>query len=154
MEVLTIGYQRANADQVIATLKARGVQKLIDTRHNNRRGRKHEFFENNIRPKLEAAGIEYDHDPDFGSPTAIQAEFNLKGCLPPTRAEDLAEWMDSYSRWLEENPKIVQKLRDKIGNQVVCLLCYEADSSKCHRSRLCRALEQQFSFTVQHLTVH
>ena len=154
MEILTIGYERASAQEIIGVLKDNGVQKLMDTRHNNSRGRKHEFFRKNLEPLLTAEGIDYEHDPDFGSPEELQRQFELPGCLPPARKAERQRWMDAYSDWLDDHPEIAEKLIRTIGNQIVCLMCYEADVNKCHRSRLCDALTARFGVAVRHLRIH
>jgi uncharacterized protein (DUF488 family) len=128
MRIFTIGYEGATQDEVIAALKAAGVELLADVRAvplSRRPG----FSKNILAAGLREAGIDYVGLKALGTPAAGR-EAARKG-----RHEVLRQ---IYSGQLELPEAMVQaeQLREMAGERPTALLCFEREASGCHRALL------------------
>ena len=96
--------------------------------------RKRGFSKSQLRESLEAVGIEYRHVRALGNPRQYREALH-QGMEFSTFAGIFSELLDGQRQALE------QVLEHAIEKRV-CLLCYEEDPTRCHRSlvaeRLCR----------------
>lgn len=128
MRIFTIGYEGATQDEVIAALKAAGVELLADVRAvplSRRPG----FSKNILAAGLREAGIDYVGLKALGTPAAGR-EAARKG-----RHEVLRQ---IYSGQLELPEAMVQaeQLREMAAERPTALLCFEREASGCHRALL------------------
>lgn len=135
--IWTIGYEQARLDDVIAALRAAGTEVLADIRHlplSRRPG----FSKSALAAAAGEAGIAYRHMKPLGTPAEGRAA---------ARRGDHEELARVYAGQLElpEAMAAMAELRDLAGEKRVALLCYERDSSECHRSLLIAALLPDFA---------
>lgn len=141
MHIFTIGYEAATMGEFLATLRAAGVERVIDVRAvpNSRRPG---FSKNPLRNSLAEAGIDYVHLRALGTPAEGRAAARAG------RQDDLER---IYADQLELPDAIVQaeQMRELAAGKPSALLCYERDPASCHRSLLLAAVASDA--TVTHL---
>jgi uncharacterized protein (DUF488 family) len=136
MKLATIGYERATLAEVIARLKAAGVELLIDVRA-VAASRRAGFSKTLLSASLNAEGIGYVHLRELGTPKPgrIAARAGRVGEMHQIFKDHMAE----PAAQLE-----LEKAKDFARRQKVALLCLEADAAACHRSivaeRICADL--------------
>jgi uncharacterized protein (DUF488 family) len=130
-DVVSIGYEGREADELVAELAARGVGTVVDVRLNPV-SRKRGFSKRQLAARLESAGIDYVHLPALGNPRDNRAAFRAGD--PDARAR--------FRRRLEEAEAVaaLDELARLADAGVVAVLCLEADHDECHRSAVVDAL--------------
>lgn len=132
MRIFTIGYEGATQAELIATLQAAGVERVIDVRAVPL-SRKPGFSKNVLAAGLKEAGIDYVHLKALGTPPAGR-EAARKG--------DMAVFERVYAEQLEtveagaEAARMVMLAEEKPS----ALLCFERDPKACHRTPLREAV--------------
>jgi uncharacterized protein (DUF488 family) len=140
----TIGYQEATPDAVLGTLKAAGVDLLVDVRA-VAASRRPGFSKRQLAAGAEAAGIGYLHLRGLGTP----AEGRL--AARAGRHDELRRVYEAHlgttgaQAELEELATIIES-----GRQV-CLLCFERHPEHCHRTMVAEALAARTDVKVEHL---
>jgi uncharacterized protein (DUF488 family) len=141
----TIGYEKARLADVVAALKATGVETLIDVR-DRPQSRRPGFSKNQLAAGLEEAGIRYVGLKALGTPPEGR-EANRK-----------REW-DRFWRIVDdklataEAEHALQEAAELASKTPTCLLCYEADHRICHRSRVADILSARHGFEVRHIGI-
>jgi uncharacterized protein (DUF488 family) len=139
----TIGYEKAPQARVIETLKAAGVEVLIDVRA-VAASRRAGFSKGLLSASLEDAGIEYVHLRELGTP---------KPGRIAARHGRIAEMREIFEAHLAEPAaqlQLAQAIEIATGRKAA-LLCYEADHKGCHRSIVAQAMRQAAPFAVENL---
>lgn len=139
----TIGYESAPQARVIETLKAAGVEVLIDVRA-IAASRRAGFSKGLLSASLEDAGIEYVHLRALGTP---------KEGRMAARKGRTAEMREIFEAHLAE-PAAQLQLAQAIEiarAKKVALLCYEADHRGCHRSIVVERMREVADFNVENL---
>lgn len=142
--LFTIGYERSSLDDLLRTLKARGVGVLLDVRElplSRRAG----FSKRPLSAGLEEAGIGYVH---------------LKGLGTPKEGRVAAHQGDMDRFWSIVEAKMqtpeaehdLTRAAALAKERPACLLCVEASPHVCHRRRVAELLHDRFGFTVEHLS--
>ena len=132
----TIGYEKAPQAKVIDALKAAGVEVLIDVRA-VAASRRAGFSKGLLSSSLEAAGIEYVHLRDLGTP---------KEGRIAARHGRTAQMREIFEAHLAEPAAQLQlaQATEIARSRKAALLCYEADACRCHRAvvaeRICKAV--------------
>lgn len=143
-EIATIGYENATQADVIAALKAEGIELLIDIREAPV-SRKAGFSKRVFAASLEQAGIAYLHVRALGTPKAGR---------DAARRGDKATFHRIFAAQLaraDAQLALLDVMREA-GKQPACLLCYEEDPARCHRTIVADAMAQH-GFAVRHLRV-
>ncbi len=115
-QLFTIGYEGKEQGQLIATLQANRIDRLIDIRElplSRRRG----FSKTPLGDALRAAGIEYLHLRQAGNPFRKDPDgiAKYRADLPPAAVADVAEAARDHR---------------------AALLCFCGNHATCHRSVL------------------
>ena len=141
MRIFTIGYEASTQPDLVAALKAAGVERLIDVRAVPL-SRKPGFSKNILANGLAEAGIEYVHLKALGTPPDGR-EAARKGRH--------AELERIYAGQLELPEAIVAaaQMRDLAAEKPSALLCFERDPAGCHRTLLLREVAPDAE--VEHL---
>lgn len=135
MILFTIGYERASFAGFAETLVDAGVSLLIDVRaqpHSRRR----EFALKHLGPGLAGYGIRYESWPVLGTPEAGRAA---------ARRGDMETFGHVFEAQLSmpQARAALDKLLALAQNESVCLMCYERDPARCHRTLICERLREQ-----------
>lgn len=128
MKLFTIGYEGAAQAEVVAALRAAGVERVIDVRAVPL-SRKPGFSKTVLCNGLAQAGIDYVHLKALGTPPEGR-EAARKG-----RHDVLAS---VYAGQLElpEALAAASQLLDLVREKPSALLCFERDPATCHRRLL------------------
>ena len=135
-QVFTIGYEGADADRFLATLKEAGVATLADVRA-VALSRKRGFSKSALRDALAGQGIGYQHFITLGTP---------KEGRQAARAGDADLMRRIYCDEVLAAEPAQEALRDLEAlaqAQPVCLLCFERDPAHCHRRILAQRLGER-----------
>jgi uncharacterized protein (DUF488 family) len=135
-KVFTIGYEGADVDRFLTTLKDAGVGTLADVRA-VALSRKRGFSKSALRDSLSHQGIGYQHFIKLGTP---------KEGRQAARAGDGELMRRIYCDKVlatEEAQEAFRDLEALAGSAPVCLLCFERDPANCHRRVLAQRLESQ-----------
>jgi uncharacterized protein (DUF488 family) len=142
--LVTIGYQLATPDNFIATLRAAGVDLVVDVRAlaNSRRPG---FSRTQLSASLDVAGIGYLHLRGLGTPaegrTAARAG----------RHDEMRAIYREHLATPEALADLACLLELVRSERRVCLLCLEADPAHCHRSLVAAAVASELPVSVTHL---
>lgn len=142
--IYTIGYEGADGDRFLDTLKTAGVETVADVRA-VALSRKKGFSKNQLRDSLAERGIGYRHFIDLGTPKAGREA---------ARADDTARMRQIFCEQLatESAQRQLEELADLAGAQPICLLCFERDPARCHRRIIAERLARR-GFEPVDLTV-
>jgi uncharacterized protein (DUF488 family) len=144
-QVFTIGYEGADVDRFLTTLKDAGVATLADVRA-VALSRKRGFSKSALRDALSGQGIGYEHFIKLGTPKeGRQAARAGDGDL--MRRIYCDEVLATGSA-----QAAFQDLETLASAQPICLLCFERDPANCHRTVLAQRLAERGFETVD-LTV-
>ena len=141
----TIGYEKARQADLIATLRAAGVETLIDVR-DRPISRRPGFSKSQLAAAVEAAGMRY---------------VGLRALGTPPEGREANHRRDWERFWAIVEAKLasaeaehaLQEAGSIAAAAASCLICYEADWRICHRRRIAEILSARHGFTVSHLTV-
>lgn len=144
-ELATIGYEAADIEDFIATLKIAGIELLIDVRDvavSRRKG----FSKTALSNALEANDISYLHlrglgDPKDGREAARRGDFDTFRKIFNTHMKSEKALVDLKTAISE-----TQQYR-------ACLMCYERDPANCHRTIVANTISEQNSFKIRPLGV-
>lgn len=142
--LLTIGYEGAPLEAVLAALGEAGVRTVIDVR-DAPVSRKAGFSKAPLRAAVEEAGMAYVHLRALGTPKAGR---------DAARAGDRARFRRIFEAQLE-TPAAVQALGVAAllarREGPVCLLCFEREPERCHRTIVAERLSRRLGVAVAHL---
>ncbi len=139
----TIGYERATQDQLIERLKRAGVEVLLDVRA-VAASRRAGFSKRVLAASLEAAGIDYLHLRQLGTP---------KPGRDAARHGRVGEMHAIYEAHLKEPAAQLElaKACAIAAERKAALLCYEADVRCCHREIVAEGIRDALGCAVENL---
>jgi len=132
--VLMTGYEGESIRDFIPKLVLANVEMLIDVRR-FASSRKPGFSKNALREVLEDVDIEYLHLPNLGMPKDLLKRRH--------ELSDNGPILDAYDELLPQRQSEINILLEAAETWHSCLLCYEADETQCHRTRLARFISAQ-----------
>lgn len=143
MVLFTIGYERASFAGFAETLVDAGVTRLVDVRaqpHSRRR----EFALKHLGPGLADRGIRYESRPELGTPEAGR-EAAKRG--------DLATFARVFEAQLATPAAraALERLLSLARGERVCLMCYERDPARCHRTLIGERLKADADIEIRDL---
>lgn len=143
--VCTIGYEGAALDRWVETLAAAGIEIVIDVRDipiSRRKG----FSKTALAARLGEAGIDYLHVRSLGNPREFRHA--LKDGIMT-----FDEFAPLFRRQLSERTGDIAQVLELTESRRVCLVCFEEDPARCHRSLVAESLVAAASrpMAVEHL---
>jgi uncharacterized protein (DUF488 family) len=138
-EPIGVGYEGRDVEELVAVLRLRGVDVLVDVRLNPL-SRKRGLSKKALAERLTREGIEYRHEPALGNPRD-----NRDG-YADQHGERADQARSAFLTRLEadEAREALDRIRAAGEARQVALLCFEADEAHCHREQILdrlRALE-------------
>ena len=127
----TIGYEGVRQDSLLAVLVEMGVEEVVDVRLTPL-SRKPGFSKTALEQALTTQGIGYSHEPELGCPREIRVAYR--------NTADFAAYARTYRRRvLAHATATVRELAHLATARRTCLLCFERDARRCHRSLVAEA---------------
>jgi uncharacterized protein (DUF488 family) len=141
----TIGYERAELNDFIATLEACDIDVLVDIR-DRAQSRRPGFSKSTLADALAAAGIEYLHLKELGDP---------KEGREAARKGDYVAFRQIFSTVMESDAakQALITLKSLATQRNICLMCFERDQLQCHRKIVSEHLETSLNVKARHLGV-
>jgi uncharacterized protein (DUF488 family) len=142
-KLFTVGYEGRSLDELIDQLLGAGVDRLVDVRElplSRRRG----FSKTALSEALREVGIEYMHVRALGNPKPNRERY---------WAGDVEGGAAVYRKHLNNGSRsALVELAESLGEDPLCLLCFERNHAECHRDVIVEALQElQPGLTVSHL---
>jgi len=141
--IATIGYEKATLDDVIGRLKAADVGLLIDVRA-VAASRRVGFSKTLLSGTLREAGVDYLHLRDLGTPKSGRQAARAG------RIDEMTAIFDEHMQTASAQGALLQAMAAAKEGRV-CLLCYEADASCCHRKIVADQMVEHLGTTIIHL---
>lgn len=143
-KVYTLGYEGASIDHFLDAVMRRGLQTVIDVRHNPV-SRRYGFHKATLARLCSNVGLRYEHYPELGIPP----EARQRAALTRNGHHTLFQ---SYERdTLTREASAIEAVGRTMEASASVLLCTEADPDSCHRSRLGAAVARGTNLAVEHL---
>lgn len=142
--LLTIGYEAATLDSVLAELGRAGAAVLLDVRA-VASSRKPGFSKTLLCASVEARGMRYVHLRGLGTPKAGRQA---------VRQGDVAGMRAIYEEHLRSDAALADLARATAlaAEAPACLLCFERDHATCHRAIVADRIAAAGGQAVMHLT--
>jgi uncharacterized protein (DUF488 family) len=139
----TIGYETETQAAVIERLRSAGVEVLIDVRA-VAASRRAGFSKTLLAASLQAAGIDYVHLRQLGTPKAGR---------DAARAGRVAEMRAIFEAHLAEPGAQLElaKAAEIARERKAALLCYEADAAGCHRAVVADRISEVVGCEIENL---
>ncbi|MBE0477450.1 MAG: DUF488 domain-containing protein [Coriobacteriia bacterium] len=131
----TIGYQGYGPDAWLRRVLAEGIELVADVRQLPR-SRRPGFSKKALAERLEAVGVRYVSMREFGAPPELRIPLR-EGSLP------FSGFAPAFRRLLEGRAEELDALLRLARTRRTCLLCWEEDPRRCHRSLVAEALGQR-----------
>jgi uncharacterized protein (DUF488 family) len=141
--LFTFGYEGLAIGSFVARLQAASIDTVLDVRELPL-SRKPGFSKAALAEALRRAGVGYDHVPALGCPRAIRHRYRADGNWPA--------YVEAFGAYLAAQDQAVATLAKLSGATRACLLCFEADFNRCHRSLVAREVGRLGGIEVVHLT--
>jgi uncharacterized protein (DUF488 family) len=143
-DLFTLGYEGRSAVDLVTSMAASGITTVVDVR-DLPLSRKRGFSKNALAALLADSGVEYVHERRLGNPKELRDYVKSGG--------DWCWFADAFRERLAVADDALDSVLVLIERgEVVCLLCFEADVSRCHRSLVAEALvERADGLAVRHL---
>lgn len=129
----TIGYEGRSIDEFKRILLDNKIELLLDVRESGR-SRKPYFSNGKLKEQITSAGLEYLHRRALGSPREIRDRLY--------ETLDYETFFIDYKNYLKTLDGDLSEVVDVVCSKRVCLMCYEADASRCHRSILAEEIRE------------
>jgi len=137
--IYTIGYEGRAQHDVLRLLVEAGIEVLVDVRIRPQ-SRKPGLSKTALRLACEAAGIEYLHRRELGTPLEIRADF---------RAGNLERGREGYRAYLLDDARAdLDWLAVIAGRQRPAILCFEFQPRECHRRVISEELAARNKFDI------
>ncbi|HEU4628794.1 MAG TPA: DUF488 domain-containing protein [Gemmatimonadaceae bacterium] len=142
--VATVGYQGTTVPQLLDTLRDARVALLVDVRAVTS-SRRPGFSKSQLAAALADVGIDYLHLRALGTPADGRAA--VRAGRPQAMHAIYREHLTTRAAQ-DELATLAELVR---GGRRVCLLCYEADPTHCHRTLVAEAVGRRLPVRVTHL---
>lgn len=141
--LFTIGYEAATPDDLVASLRAEGIEHVVDVRElplSRRRG----FSKSRLAATLAAGGISYEHVRALGNPKPYRDRY---------KSGDVVGGAQKYRAHLHNGSAApLTELAHSLASRRTCLLCVEKSHEVCHRAVIAGAIAELLPrLTVVHL---
>jgi uncharacterized protein (DUF488 family) len=141
----TIGYEGTTVAAVLHALGEANVTLLIDVRA-VAASRKPGFSKRQLAAALDAAGINYLHLQQLGTPKPG------RDAVRAGHPERMVPIFRAHMRGDRPQSELAQAIELARGNRA-CLLCFERDHARCHRALVAEMIAAETGQSVRHLAV-
>jgi len=142
MTVFTIGYEGLDIDTFVSLLIKHGIETVVDVRELPL-SRKPGFSKKALANVLNLSGREYVHMVELGCPKPVRDRYRADG--------NWKRYTEGFMTYLKTQDDAIAELSSLAAASNCALLCYEADSSYCHRSMVANAVKDYCGARVIHI---
>jgi uncharacterized protein (DUF488 family) len=142
-KLFTLGYEGLDVSAFIAVLRKAGVQTVVDVRELPL-SRKKGFSKTGFSTTLAEQGIAYLHAPQLGCPRDIRVRYQ--------EDSDWGAYTKAFLAYLKTQEAAISELSKISSATSACLVCFEADFTRCHRTYVAREALKHGAPLVVHLT--
>lgn len=139
----TIGYEGQTVETFLRRLSDIGIRTLVDIRELPL-SRKRGFSKRALAAALANHNIAYVHMPSLGCPKPVRARYKID--------DDWSRYTRGFIAHLSTQDVSIRELAKITRTTTACLMCFEADFTRCHRSLVARAATEVGSPRVVHIT--
>ena len=141
----TIGYEGTTVEEFIGCLQESGVTRLLDIR-DAPISRKPGFSIRELAYALSEAGIAYVHLKALGNP---------KPGRDAARSGNEVLYRHIFGEQLQSQAADIDlnQIKNFTADGFACLMCFERDPARCHRTMVVDALVERWPFEIRHLFV-
>lgn len=139
----TFGYEGLDIDAFVARVRAAGIKTILDVRELPL-SRKKGFSKSSFSAALTQAGVAYLHAPALGCPRDIRDRYKADG--------NWRAYTKAFLAYIDTQVAATRELVKLSKATSVCLVCFEADYTMCHRTYVARAARKHGGLPVFHLT--
>jgi uncharacterized protein (DUF488 family) len=143
MAIFTLGYEGLSVEAFVALLKSAKIKSVCDARELPL-SRKRGFSKTKLAATLRRADIEYTHARALGCPSAIRRRYKSD--------RDWGTYSRAFRQHLRKKTAAVAELARSARTKRSCVICFEADFSRCHRSIVASAAARKANQRVIHLS--
>lgn len=142
MTVFSIGYEGLDIDAFVSLLVKYGIDTVVDVRELPL-SRKPGFSKKALANVLNLSGREYVHMVELGCPKPVRDRYREDG--------NWKRYTAGFMKHLKTQDDAIAELSSLAATSNCALLCYEADSSFCHRSMVANAVKDYCGARVIHI---
>lgn len=143
MKLYTLGYEGLTIETFITRLKAAGVSTVLDVRELPL-SRKPGFSKRSFSEHLSSSGIAYAHMPTLGCPKSIRDNYKVDN--------NWGKYEKAFLTHLALRSAELKELAEIAKSTSSCLVCFEADFTKCHRRLVAQATVANNKLQLAHIT--
>ncbi|MFP3713505.1 DUF488 family protein [Puerhibacterium sp. TATVAM-FAB25] len=132
--VWTVGHSTRSLDELVALLRAHGVQRVVDVRTVPRSRRNPQFAQDVLGPALREHGLGYERAPALGGLRRPRPD-SVNGAWRNASFRGYADHMQT-----PEFAEAVDALAERARDERLTVMCAEAVPWRCHRSLVGDAL--------------
>jgi uncharacterized protein (DUF488 family) len=140
--IFTLGYEGRTLPEFLALLVRERISAVIDIRH-RAASRKRGFSKTPLTDALAKKKIAYFHLPQLGVPPETRHRYE--------REKDFGILHAYLEEPLERYDVLLLEILEQFPDQNACLLCFEEDFTRCHRSIVADHLSRRHGFEIHHL---
>ena len=133
-QLVSIGYEGRDIEQLVAALKTSDVQVLVDVRLTPI-SRKRGLSKSALREALSAVGIRYVHHRELGNPKDNREAFRQGSSHSRERFRHLLE--------SDQALDAIHHVTELLDEGTVALLCFERDHAQCHRGIVAEVIAEE-----------
>jgi len=154
--IATVGVYGFDAEVFLRTLRAAGVEVVLDVRQRRGvRGPQYAWANSRrLQAALAEAGIGYQHHKELAPTTALrQAQYRADAELGEgkrSRTQLSPEYERLYTEQILDQAEL-DPIAELARQTLPALLCVERDPEACHRSLIAARLESEFGLEAFHL---
>ena len=142
-QIYTFGYEGLSLDIFIQRLKSAKVECVVDVRAVPL-SRKKGFSKKSFGSALEAAGIEYIHMLPMGCPKETRDLYRENG--------NWNAYTKAFMAYISKQTEPVRELSKIASTKTCCLVCFESDFDRCHRTFVAREVARLSRSSIVHIT--
>jgi uncharacterized protein (DUF488 family) len=141
--IYTFGYEGLDISAFLARLSELRIETIIDVRANPL-SRKRGFSRNALSEALRGKGVTYLHLKAMGCPKPVRDRYKQDG--------DWQSYTRSFLTYLGQRDEDIERVCAIAQKSRSCLLCFEADFNRCHRTFVGRAVARSSGLELIHIT--
>jgi uncharacterized protein (DUF488 family) len=123
-ELFTVGYEGRTVDELIAYLRSKNVNCIVDVRQAPF-SRKPGFSKNQLARSLRRTKIDYVHLGELGTPKDLRDNLKSTG--------NYSLFFKKMDKYLDAKRDIIEEAYHYVMNNQCCLMCFEKFAEQCHR---------------------